>query len=128
MADDPNPALRAELIAAQKVLAPQIRGLHDLVATSISADLAAAINQQIIVRERRRDLIQAALDRLDAVVDARTALEADGYPTLPGSVIEPDLFKELQGENSDLDAAVAVFKEDIAANISVTLGAPTPKT
>jgi len=39
MADDPNPALRAELNAALDAITPQLRGLHDLVAVSISTDL-----------------------------------------------------------------------------------------
>lgn len=110
MAADPNPALRSELNAALNVLAPQIRGLHDMAAVSISQDLLAEINAQITVRERRRDLIRAVISNLDTVVMALQALDADGYPTLDAMIVQPDLFTELQGEVSDLEAAAAVFK------------------
>jgi hypothetical protein len=110
MAADPNPALRSELNAALAVLAPQIRGLHDMAAVSISPDLLAEINAQITVRERRRDLIRAVISNLDTVVMALQALDADGYPTLDAMIVQPELFTELQGEVSDLEAAAAVFK------------------
>lgn len=110
MAADPNPALRSELNAALNVLAPQIRGLHDMAAVSISPDLLVEINAQITVRERRRDLIRAVISNLDTVVMALQALDADGYPTLDAMIVQPGLFTELQGEVSDLEAAAAVFK------------------
>lgn len=120
MADDPNPALRAELNDALVVLAPQIRGLHDLAAVSVSADLLGAINHQITIRERRREFILAVLHTLDLVVEARAGLEADGYPTLGSAVIEPALFSELQGQDSDLTSAVAVFGQQATISISPT--------
>ena len=114
-------ALRAELDAALALLMPQIRGLHDLAAVSISSDLLAQINDQITVRERRRDLIIATIDALDA-------LEGDGYPELAPAVLPVGLFGELQGEETDLDAAVAIFeKAGPATQIDVVLGAPTDK-
>jgi hypothetical protein len=109
MADDPNPALRAELQAAIDVLAPQIRGLTDLDTISLSSDLKAAIDQQIVVRQRRSNLLSSVISTLDRVIVARTALEADGYPTLPTAIIAQTLFTELKGDNSDIDAAVGVF-------------------
>jgi hypothetical protein len=113
MADDPNPALRAELTAALGIVAPQIRGLRDLTTVSISPDLVEDVNNQITSRERRRDLIQAVLTALDHVVSALKALEADGYPDLKTSVINPTLFTELQGERTDLEAAVAIFTQEL---------------
>jgi len=114
MADDPldpNPALRAELEAAIAVLAPQIRGLHDFATPiSISPSLLADFNEQITERERRRNLEQAVIDALDAVIVARRALAADGYPGLPNIAIPPELFAELQGQNSDLAAAAGIFE------------------
>jgi hypothetical protein len=131
MADDPldpNPALRAELEAALAILNVQIRGLHDLAAVSISPELLAEINEQIIARERRRDLIQAVLNALDGVVVARRALSADGYPALPDIELSTDLFQELQGQDSDLKAAIGIFEAPpVASRISAELGSPADK-
>jgi hypothetical protein len=120
MAADPNPALRSELNAALAVLAPQIRFLHaikavaespdPLAASSISPDLLVEIKAQIVVRERRRDLIKAVIANLDTVVMALQALDADGFPTLDAMVLQPELFTELSSEVSDWGAAAAVFK------------------
>ena len=126
MAADPNPALRAELNAALDVLAPQIRGLHDLAAVSISADLAASVAEQIVERERRRDLLNAAIATLDAGHDAMNALEADGYPALPDATIIASQFNELQEQSSDLDTAIGIFAEQ-ASKGTVVLGTPTAK-
>lgn len=128
MADDVNPALRAELEAALAVIEPQIRGLHDLMTVSITEELRAEIEAQIEVRERRANLIQAVLDQLDATNAAQAALEADGYPTLLNAELPPGLFTELQGEETDLDAAVAVFeKAGPATTVTIELGEPAEK-
>jgi hypothetical protein len=127
MAEDINPVLRAELNEALAVLAPQIRGLHDFaVPVSISPDLLVSVNAQITFRENRRDLIQAALDCLDATQAALSALESDGYPELPQAAIIASQFEELQEESADLDAAASVFIEQ-AGRVTVVLGAPAPK-
>jgi hypothetical protein len=109
MADDPNPALRAELVAALAVLAPQIRGLHDLALVSISPELAAEIAKQITSRERRRDLINTVIAGLDSTWQSLNALQGDGYPSLPTVPLHAALLSELQGEETDLDAAVGLF-------------------
>lgn len=126
MADDVNPQLRAELNAALDVLAPQIRGMHDLLAVSISDQLRAEISTVVANRERRRDLIQAVLNDLDAALRERTALEDDGYPSLPNVSIVNSQFSELQGEAADLQAAVGVFGQE-ASRLSVGLGAAADK-
>jgi hypothetical protein len=122
MANDPNPALRDELNAALKLLAPQIRGLHDLAAVSINADLLAQVNTQIVSRERRRDLIKVVLSNLDTTVSALQAIEADGYPTLEPVVVPVTVFGELRGEMDDLAAAASVFKADQAVRMAIGLG------
>lgn len=128
MAADPNPALRDELNSALNVLAPQIRGLHDLVAVSIDEDLRGLVSAQIVGRERRRDLIKAVLANLDTTVTSLQALDADGYPALDVVSVPPASFGELTGEMSDLAAAAAVFKADQAAKLSIGLGDPVGKT
>lgn len=126
MADDPNPQLRAELNAALADLEPQIRGLHDLAAVSISADLIASVTQQIIEREYRRNLITTALARLDDAHDAMNTLEADGYPALPQATIIASQFNELQEQQTDLETAIALFREQ-ASRMTVGLGEPSAK-
>lgn len=127
MADDINPELRAELNAAAAVLAPQIRGLHDLSNTSISGDLKQAIAVQIEIRERRMARIAAVLGLLDAAVEARAALERDGYPDIENPELPDFLFTELEGEDTDLEAAVGIFKRPSAQNMKITLGESSPK-
>lgn len=128
MADDPNPQLRAELVAALAVLAPQIRGLHDLMAVSISSDLGNEIQAQIVARERRRDLIAVVIQWLDGALHALNALQADGYPVLAPIQTPPALLSELTAQQSDLDAALGLFAPEQAATISVALGAPVERT
>ena len=122
MAADPNPELRAELESALDVLSPQIRGLHDLSSVSVSTELAASVREQIVVRERRRDLINAVLGHLDATMNALNTLESDGYPALPQASLVSSQFEELQEENTDLAAAIGVFAE-AASRMTVGLGA-----
>jgi hypothetical protein len=136
--NDPNPALRAELLAAEGVLAPEIRGLHairvinatnDPQGVVVSPDLLAVVTQQITVRERRVALLVAVLNALDAVITARDSLEADGYPNLSVAVVDGTLFSEIQGEQSDLQAAIAVFATNqiVAGQMTLTPN-PSPPT
>ncbi len=128
MAEDINPARRTELLAAIAVLEPQIRGLHDLMATSISPDLQAAVQHQITVRERRNSLLHAEITAMDMVNADHDALLADGYPALNDAILDSNLMAELTGEESDLDAAVGVFAPTPqATSLSMSFGSPEPK-
>lgn len=124
---DPNPDLRAELLAALAVLYPQIRGLEDLGHVSISGELASSVAAQLEAHVRRRDLIQATLDGLDAVLAQRDALAVDGYPETPLADIPINLFRELQGEMDDLVKAAAIFEAEPPPTATVALGEPTDK-
>lgn len=128
MADDINFDRRTELEAALDVLEPQIRGLHDLAAVSISRDLKAAIDREVAARERRRNLIRAEIAEMDQANTAHDKLLADGYPNLNVVALEPALFDELQGENADLDAATAIFDTDRAATLTMTFSNPQSQT
>lgn len=128
MADDVNPALRAELNAAIAVIDPQIRGLHDIAVVSISATLLTEVNKEIFDRERRRVLLQNAINCLNATNDAMTALQRDGYPALPDEPLSSTSYAELQGQSNDFDAAIGVFvAETPASNVSIGLGSPADK-
>lgn len=130
MADDYTESTkRAELLAALAVLAPQIRGLQDLSTTSISPNLKAVVTGQIVARTQRQTLIQAVLSGLDAVQSQLNTLANDGYPALPAVPVAGSLFDELHEENSDLDAAIAVFaNEQIAAGSLTQTPNPNPPT
>ena len=126
MADDINPARRTELENELNDLAPKIRGLDDLALVSISSDLSARVVAQANVLKRRRDLIQAEVDGMDNVNALHAALLADGYPSLPNASVIDSLFAELKEELADIEAAVSVFSTE-AANVSISLGTPSPK-
>jgi len=114
----------AALRAALAVVTQQIRGLRDLTNVSLSGELLAIIRDALGARERRRTLINAVL----ASIDAGSALEDDGYPTLEPIVIPPSLFAELREELSDVGAAAGIFGEsDAASQIIVNLGSPADK-
>lgn len=128
MADDINPALRAELVAALDVLTPELRGLHDLTNVSISPELASSVWLQIVIRERRSNLIQLMINAMDNALVTLTKLEADGYPTLDPATIDPSEFTELQGEKSDLETAISLFTpESPASSLVVNLGQPVAR-
>lgn len=127
MADDLNPAFRAEITAARAVLAPQLRGLRDILNDTISAEAHAEVSGQIVVKERRDGLLSAMLAAMDGAVGAREALELDGYPVVPTAKVSDAVLAELRGEVSDVQAAAAVFVVDSAVSISVGLGEPVSK-
>lgn len=129
MADDLNPAKRAELMAALGVVAKALPGLHDLVVpgVSIGDDLRSDLLGGIEQYERRAALIQAAIDKMDEALSELDALEADGYPTLDPIAIANSRYEELKEEVSDIEAAKAVFRSDIATGLSVKMGEPEDK-
>jgi hypothetical protein len=110
---DPNPTLRAELTAALDVLVNPKGQIHGLIDMEAIASLSTASRTQIATvltgRQRRRDLIQAVLTALDAVVAAIQNLEADGYPALDPFPVLPTVLSEIQEEIAALEAAEAQF-------------------
>jgi hypothetical protein len=127
MADNIHAARRAELEAALSVLEPQIRGLDDLSHVSITSALAAEVSGQSVACKRRRDLIQAELDAMDACDAAYDALLADGYPEMPPDSVVDSVYAELKEQMADLEAAAARFQAE-ASRVSINLGTPVPKT
>lgn len=119
---DPNAALRAEMVAAEAVLAPEINGLTALTNVAISIELVNQINLQITICNRRKQLIQGVINALDAVVAALTALYADGYPSLATITLNTALLAELKTELANVEAAVGVLETSIATSIA---GDPT---
>ena len=110
MADDINPALRAELLAALAVIQPQLRGMRVLAAVGVSSDLMSLLNSEIAERQNRATLVQNVLNELDATVSALGLLEADGYPVLYNVLTSPSLLAELQMEEADIASATQLFQ------------------
>jgi hypothetical protein len=123
---DPNPALRAELLAALVLIDPQIRGLYDLSHIPPSTDLGAIIAAELENMTRRRDLIVAVLGTLAAGIDARESLAADGYPAVKEVQVPEGLFLELKSEVADVEAAAALF-EAMASTMTIEFGDPVDK-
>jgi hypothetical protein len=128
LAADPNPELSAQLAAARAVLAPQIRGLADLAATSVSTDLRVKLEEVRQARQRRDDLIASAEAARDAYIATLERLEDDGYPALPTIPVLGSLMNEITEENADLAAATAIFRDATAATMAIGLSAPVTKT
>jgi hypothetical protein len=119
---DPDSALRAEMQAALDALDPEVRGLQELAAISVSSSEKIAVSTQIDVRTRRRDLIHAVLAALDAVVASRAALAADGYPDMPKAVVFGPVFDAIQAQSSDIALAAGLFvSENVPTAISLDL-------
>jgi hypothetical protein len=127
MPDDPNPTLSGQLTAARGVLAPQIRGLADLAATSVSPELRAKLQEVQASRQRRDRLLAIALAARDAYVIALSNLETDGYPDLPEVTLPLSLLSEIKEENADLAAATKVFADGTATTGRIEFSAPMPK-
>lgn len=129
MADDPNPTLRAEYLAALDVIERKLRGQRNLIRSTISAELLAKINERIAQLEHRATLVQGGLTALDADHSARDALEADGYPALPKFQLLGSLFQELQEDMADDLAGADDFEaEPVVSSASTTFPASTPKS
>ena len=94
--------LRAELLAAQTVLAPQIRGLDELSRGELNSEALASVNQLRRQRNERLDLIIAVLAAIDK-------LDADGYPNLERFPVTPEIAAYFQAELAALEAAFAIF-------------------
>jgi len=128
---NPTDALRVELETALAVAHPEIQGLHDLAASAISDELRGPVNDKIAAFERRRNLIQNVLSDLIALASALHALDADGYPTLPKTVITDTLFQELQNEVHGVAVAAMQFEAPPppppTTEVKVILGQPADK-
>jgi hypothetical protein len=113
-------AFRTELNAALDVISPQLRGLKDIAAQQISADLMSDVQSQTTERQMREDAINAVLAAMDL-------LDANGYPDLPGAVIQGSLFAELQEHISDVASAAVVFQAPTPMAERGDFNAPTAK-
>jgi hypothetical protein len=121
--------LEAELNAALGVLAPQIRGLDDYELLHLSGSAAASVRQENIDHKRRRDLINVVLEDLRKLEEDLGNLEFDGYPEVPTENVPSEVLEELNGVDSDIEAALATFNgPGPATGVTINLGAPSTKS
>ncbi len=113
MADSSDAAM-GEISAQRPVLAKQIRGMEIMLSSAkASAEMRAEVQITHDARMHRDSLCAAA-------VAALAALKEDGYPDLPGVPLQTSVRAEMQEENDDLAAAVAVFVQQPTIAISPT--------
>ena len=111
---------KAELLAAKKLIVPQIEGLHDFSRLNLHPDTADIIAQAIVDFERRLALINTSLDSLDA-------LNNDNYPTMDARLVLAGIYADLKDNVSTIEAAFGKFEPEPQAQ-TVTITAGTPET
>lgn len=119
-----NPTLDAALAAIRAdmdVLQPQERGLRDMANDPLNSDVLHAINDRQVLVERRLGLDQAAFNAL-------TSLNDDLFPGLADSAVSAEVGAALEGEQTDVEAAVGGFSASgPAASVVSTFPPATPK-
>jgi hypothetical protein len=116
MAADPNPALRAELVAALEEVQEDVRGLQDLTQPYRSQALMSQAAQTLAEKQAIAAEISAVLAHLDGAWDGMNRLESNhGYPDFPHVPLSQELFDELQKEVTDFQSAANVFVVDARA-------------
>jgi hypothetical protein len=120
-------ALRAEINAALDVVVPQVRGLSDLLRTSLIAASQYEVERVLGLRRRREHLLNDVIGALDALDRAMESLIADDYPNLPNVDVTGEAISDLAEERADLTSALSVFHLDRAARLVIHLGDPEPK-
>jgi hypothetical protein len=127
--NDPNPALRAEYVAAAGVLEPKLHGLSELLKAIDPGPLHDFLSREYRTLSRKFNLINATLAQLDGVVAARNTLDATGYPAVEPLPLPPELYAELQTDLEALRIAGSIFVSGPgpAVGITATL-TPIPKT
>jgi len=115
-------ALRDEIVAAQSLAAPRLRGLEDLARVSLSEATLASVNEVIGTYKRRLAYEAAALLALDA-------LEEDGFPEVNKTILPPSSYQDLREEVQDITDAIGEFEAELpASTLTVGLGSLAKKT
>lgn len=113
--------LVSELTVARDERAPQIEGLGELAKVGMPAEDQTAILGASDELIRRRDLI-------NAVLTAILALLADGYPELPAEVVTAKVLADLQHEQAVITAALAAFAgQPKATKLTLSWGPALPR-
>lgn len=98
-----------EAEAALKTVSVPLEGLTDYARLNLQPPTHAVVQDQYVVYSRRAGLLTAVIDTANALLDALTVLEADGYPDLPLADISQAAFVDLENQRVTMAAAVATF-------------------
>ena len=115
-------ALKDEIVAAQAVATPRLRGLEDLARVSLSEATLSFVNGVIGAYKRRMAYEAAALLALNA-------LEDDGFPEVGKTTLPPSSFQDLREQAQDITAAIGEFEAELPASVmTVGLGSQAKKS
>jgi len=128
MADDVNPALRAEIVGALAKIEPVIEGLLDLTKIDASVEFRQFAVDQYNEHLERERLLNSVLADLDNVNDSMATLEANGYPAPIPSNPDAAVFRDMEQQRLELLAALEVFGSAAPAEtLTVKLGVAKDK-
>lgn len=111
----------SEIDGSLAELEPELEGFRDFSRLDIAAATQGQIKDLIAQYDRRVQLLQAAKDRL-------TALMADGHPTIPVRVLPTEVYADLATNANTIESALSkVVAQAPATTLGITTGAPEPK-
>jgi len=124
MADDPNAAYQAEIVAARDALVPIIGGLDDLEKLNRFSDAAKEFIRKVFaLRAHRREIEDRVIAAIDTLNVAKNALVQDGYPNVVKISVPADVAAELDAERRRLLAGFDQLEAESPA-AGIVFGAP----
>lgn len=110
----------AEIDAQLAELAPAHEGWRDYLKVNLLPDTGVFVKGRIDVYDRRVALLEAARAAL-------VALQDDGHPGIPPSVVSPAIYDDLQDNHDTITAAFGTTSPALATTLGLTASAPEPK-
>jgi hypothetical protein len=107
---------RDEMITKLAFLHPRIDGIQDFTKIALGGQTMQYLQREIVTYSRRRDLCQAALDAVNAVL-------ADGYPLLTKQLLPDACVDELRDELGDIEMVITQFLP-LSFGMTIDLGNP----
>ena len=115
-------AAKDEILAAHAAISKFIEGHRDLAVASLSGETVNFVNETIDLRVRRSGLLKKTLAAL-------VALDEDGFPDMPPTIVSEHVLDELKAELEAIAAAVGDYAaQPVASELRVSLGDPEDKT
>lgn len=110
----------ADIVAALAAIAPAHEGLRDYARLNLSAATVTEVKASMAVYDKRVKALEVAKAAIEALL-------ADGYPALEPRTVTDAVLTDLRANNATIAAALAQFRPEGAAAITLTAGAPEPK-
>lgn len=123
MADTRVEDAKIEVGNALQTLTPHLNGLRDLAAIKVGpdpADMSPRAHEDVVQSIARHEKRVAALR---VVLDATTALLADGHPNMPPTAVDPTSLASILDNAATIAAAAATFvSNDVATRLDMAPG------